>query len=687
VITEDGKNGGDEDDHDGTNVDVNPTTCTNPTFSATASSPTCFEGQLQSDGKLCISNLSSNAVKVGYSIGATYTGPSFATASAATNGCIVSNLSNPAAPTTYTIRVFVSETCYTDQTVVFMPNTTNCGGCTKPTFSATASSPTCFEGQLQSDGKLCISNLSSNAVKVGYSIGATYTGASFATASAATNGCIVSNLSNPAAPTTYTIRVFVSGTCYADQTVTLLPNTNCGGGCTSPTFTATTTSVSCVNGVLQTDGKLCISNLSSNAVKVGYSIGATYTGPSFATASAATNGCIVSNLSNPAAPTTYTIRVFVSGTCYADQTVTLLPNTNCGGGCTSPTFTATATSVSCVNGVLQTDGKLCISNLSSNAVKVGYSIGATYTGASFATASAATNGCIVSNLSNPAAPVTYTIRVFASETCYTDQTVVLVPNIGCKPVCTLDIKEVSASKCVCTNNTNDKVGVAVTLTWASVPTGAKINVTLGGITKTIDPTGLTTTVVTFEVPSSTTTGNVTAVFTDGTCSVSKPFNVSSSVDNIPPVIVFKNSQLNTIRSGDTLTFDCSNPPNFGLKDAMAMDNCDANPTLEFVDVAMSIGNCPVDGYLFIMHCKYVAKDVCGNTSEFHFYVKVKDSNSPIISAPANITVNCGSVPAVATPLVSDLCDDQVKVTFNEKLNAQGCKGSYTIERVWTATDH
>ena len=119
--------------------------------------------------------------------------------------------------------------------------------------------------------------------------------------------------------------------------------------------------------------------------------------------------------------------------------------------------------------------------------------------------------------------------------------------------------------------------------------------------------------------------------------------------------------MNAIASGDTMTFDCSNPPNFGLADAIVSDNCDANPTLEFVDVAVKAGNCPVDGYLFIMHCKYVATDKCGNKTEFHFYVKIQDKNKPVITAPKDVTVACENIPVVGKPMIFDACDDNVVV--------------------------
>ncbi|MBK8721383.1 MAG: gliding motility-associated C-terminal domain-containing protein [Saprospiraceae bacterium] len=334
-------------------------------------------------------------------------------------------------------------------------------------------------------------------------------------------------------------------------------------------------------------------------------------------------------------------------------------------------------------------GKICLSNVSSNATKVGYSEGSTYTGAGYASAGTIpTSGCIVTNLPNPTAAKQYTVRVFVTADCYTDVVVTLLPNTNCNPVCNLNIKDISASKCICANNTTDKVGVTVMIDWSNAPAGQNIIVKIGSQTKVIVPSAtLSPASVIFDLPITALSGTVEVAYQNGSCASTKQFNVVNNTDNIPPVITFKNAYLNGIKSNDTLTFDCSNPPNFGLADAMAMDNCDQNPLLEFVDVAMRAGNCPVDGYLFLMHCKYVATDKCGNKAEFHFFVKIKDTNKPIVTAPKDVTVDCENIPSVGTPMLFDACDDNVNVTYSESSTLSSCKGSYVITRTWTATDN
>jgi hypothetical protein len=77
------------------------------------------------------------------------------------------------------------------------------------------------------------------------------------------------------------------------------------------------------------DAKVRISGITNSNYKVGISLGATYSGPAFATLgvySSLTTGFVAENLAAPiAAPgTQYTVRVFnETGSCYTDQTFTL----------------------------------------------------------------------------------------------------------------------------------------------------------------------------------------------------------------------------------------------------------------------------------------------------------------------------------------------------------------------------
>lgn len=108
-----------------------------------------------------------------------------------------------------------------------------------------------------------------------------------------------------------------------------------------PSFKAFAIQASCVNDVAQNDAYLQLSSASS-ADRVGFSLGATYTGPNYAGAtdisSVSFPFIIASGIANPATTQAYTIRVFNgSDGCFVDQTVTLA-NQTCVFGCECDEF-------------------------------------------------------------------------------------------------------------------------------------------------------------------------------------------------------------------------------------------------------------------------------------------------------------------------------------------------------------
>jgi hypothetical protein len=70
-----------------------------------------------------------------------------------------------------------------------------------------------------------------------------------------------------------------------------------------------------------------------------------------------------------------------------------------------------------------------------------------------------------------------------------------------------------------------------------------------------------------------------------------------------------------------------------------------------------------------------------------FIVDVVDQNAPVLSTvPGPITVECDEVPVPADVTVTDACDANVVVVFDEVRADGNCPGNYTLTRTWTATD-
>ena len=98
--------------------------------------------------------------------------------------------------------------------------------------------------------------------------------------------------------------------------------------CVKPIFTATPTIATCNGGVSNNNASIAITGLVNGTYRIGYSIGATYSGAAYAAATSFTGtSYTLTNLPNPSAATTYVIRIYSGGQCCLQEaTVTLNPS-------------------------------------------------------------------------------------------------------------------------------------------------------------------------------------------------------------------------------------------------------------------------------------------------------------------------------------------------------------------------
>ncbi|RMG80766.1 MAG: hypothetical protein D6714_14120, partial [Bacteroidetes bacterium] len=147
-------------------------------------------------------------------------------------------------------------------------------------------------------------------------------------------------------------------------------------------------------------------------------------------------------------------------------------------------------------------------------------------------------------------------------------------------------------------------------------------------------------------------------------------------DNQPPVITGIPPNTNA---------DCDAIPNAPLPtDIVVTDNCDANPTLEFSETTQP-GTCTNSETIIRT---WTATDACGNSTTATQTITVGDGMPPVISGvPADITAECSEIPAVPSDVtVSDNCDPDVILNFNETTAPGSCPAQYSLIRTWSATD-
>ncbi len=154
------------------------------------------------------------------------------------------------------------------------------------------------------------------------------------------------------------------------------------------------------------------------------------------------------------------------------------------------------------------------------------------------------------------------------------------------------------------------------------------------------------------------------------------FSTTATSQTTPPVITCPAN----------LTIECTAstlPPNTGTATATTTDNC-STPAVTFGDVTVA-GGCPQE---LTITRTWLATDGCGNTSTCDQTIFVDDSTPPVITCPANLTIECtaSTLPAdTGTATATDNCSTPA-VTFSDVTVAGGCPQEITITRTWLASD-
>ena len=128
---------------------------------------------------------------------------------------------------------------------------------------------------------------------------------------------------------------------------------------------------------------------------------------------------------------------------------------------------------------------------------------------------------------------------------------------------------------------------------------------------------------------------------------------------------------------EDITSECSDT--FGEAEATASDNCSAVT----ITVIESTDNTPSNG--FIIYREFTATDECGNATSGTQTISVIDMTPPVISAPADVTIECTDEVPSDDASASDNCGDVV-ITMEESAVPGSCPGEFTITRTYTAVD-
>ncbi|MCH2199670.1 MAG: T9SS type A sorting domain-containing protein [Flavobacteriales bacterium] len=110
-----------------------------------------------------------------------------------------------------------------------------------------------------------------------------------------------------------------------------------------------------------------------------------------------------------------------------------------------------------------------------------------------------------------------------------------------------------------------------------------------------------------------------------------------------------------------------------------VDNCDSELTIS-VNNWINELDC---GYEYVKYCS--ATDDCGNMAEATVIITVLDTTAPeVVSAPADVTIECDEDEPTDMPVFTDNCDDHLDISAISGIVQLDC--GYEIQRSWTATD-
>ena len=261
------------------------------------------------------------------------------------------------------------------------------------------------------------------------------------------------------------------------------------------------------------------------------------------------------------------------------------------------------------------------------------------------------------------------VSVIAGSTCgsYTVTATLTCGNCGTPPTCSLPVSIVDTTPPVLSGCPSD----TTVQCYADVPGRANVTATDncdGPITPVFSETQSN--------PGSSCNNVITRTWTaTDACGNSASCSQTIAVeDNTPPVISCP---------AVTSPIECPATPVFPA--ATATDLCDPDPVITFSD-SRTPGACPQE---YSVTRTWTATDACGNSASCSQTIAVEDNTPPVISCPANVTLEC---PANTDPsntgsaTATDTCDASPTITYSDRTVAGECAGAEVITRTWTATD-
>ncbi len=141
------------------------------------------------------------------------------------------------------------------------------------------------------------------------------------------------------------------------------------------------------------------------------------------------------------------------------------------------------------------------------------------------------------------------------------------------------------------------------------------------------------------------------------CGNSNTYEQIIVAENALPQFFIYNDSGDLMKSGDTLSIECSQKNSEGMsglseQNAQVISPCGLGMELDFDEAMIEDTNCE-NGYLQLIRARWIATTECGQEAEFIVYVKITDTKGPLVNLDPVVNLQCGQ--EIPDPEVTDLC--------------------------------
>jgi uncharacterized repeat protein (TIGR01451 family) len=157
--------------------------------------------------------------------------------------------------------------------------------------------------------------------------------------------------------------------------------------------------------------------------------------------------------------------------------------------------------------------------------------------------------------------------------------------------------------------------------------------------------------------------------------------------NCTQLITVDDSTPPSVTCAADVTIECDEstlPDNTGL--TTATDNCDPAPVVTYNDLITGSQLCAAQ---YTINRTWTVSDACGNSTNCVQVITVEDTTPPVITCPADVTLECDDDTSPETggsATATDNCSLDIIITSSDITVDGECPQEYTITRTWTAQD-